>query len=606
MKAHVPSTLSELFERTALRHPTAVAVSDGDARLTYRELEEATRASARELIARGVSPGDTVAVHMPRGVPVVVAVLAILRAGAAYLPIDEVYPAQRRDQMLRDGAVTHVLVAPGWVERMAQTGLSVLEWPSTPSGPAADGPCGDVDGRATVPSASLAPSQPAGAACVLFTSGSTGTPRAVVLEHRQMVDFALADALPLLRPGDRTAQSSSISFDTFTFEVWRSFAGGAEVVVVPGIPELMETDLGKELRRRRITAMLAPAIALNHLARHDREALSGLRLLCSGGDVLLPATCRALREGGFTGELFNLYGPTEATVACSGFPVIDIALLGEQVPIGHSFGRARLHVLDERLRPVPAGVPGDLYVGGPGVGRGYLGRPGLTARRFVADPFAGDGTRMYATGDRVRSGEDGALEYLGRTDSQVKIRGHRVEPQEVERALCRYEAVSEAAVLSDGEPGEKRLVAFVVVGRENFLLRELRGHLRATVPAHLVPAEIIVLDAMPTDAHGKRDRHRLADMLGDHASRRNRYVAPRTDTERFLATIWEDLLNVESVGVLDDFFTLGGHSLLAVRVRLLLRRQLDVPVTPEALFEHSVLEEQARLIDGLRKEALTP
>ncbi|MFJ5294438.1 amino acid adenylation domain-containing protein [Streptomyces sp. NPDC088348] len=606
MKAYAVGTLTELFEQTALRHPTAVAVSDGDARLTYWELEEATRASARELIARGVSPGDTVAVHMPRGVPVVVAVLAILRAGAAYLPIDEVYPAPRRDQMLCDGAATHVLVAPGEVERVARAGLSVLEWPPVSSGLAADGSLDDVDGRVAEPSASLALARPTGAACVLFTSGSTGTPRAVVLEHRQMVDFAVADTLPLLGPGDRTAQSSGISFDTFTFEVWRSFAGGARVVVVPGIPELMESDLGKELRRRRITAMLAPAIALNHLARHDREALSGLRLLCSGGDVLLPATCRALRDGGFTGELFNLYGPTEATVACSGFPVIDTALLGEQVPIGHSFGSARLHVLDERLRPVSPGVPGDLYVGGPSVGRGYLGRPGLTARRFVADPFAGDGTRMYATGDRVRSGADGALEYLGRTDSQVKIRGHRVEPQEVERALCRYESVVEAAVLSDGELGEKRLVAFVVVGRDDFLLRELRSHLRAAAPAHLVPGEIIVLEAMPTDAHGKRDQRRLADMLGDHASRRNRYAAPRTDTERLLATIWEDLLKVESVGVLDDFFTLGGHSLLAVRVRLLLRRQLDVLVTPEALFEHSVLEEQARLIDRVRKEALTP
>lgn len=367
----------------------------------------------------------------------------------------------------------------------------------------------------------------------------------------------------------------------------------------------METDLGKELRRRRITAMLAPAIALNHLARHDREALSGLRLLCSGGDVLLPATCRALREGGFAGELFNLYGPTEATVACSGFPVTDLASLREQVPIGRAFGGARLHVLDERLRPVPAGVPGDLYVGGAGVGRGYLGRPGLTARRFVADPFTGDGSRMYATGDRVRAGQDGALEYLGRTDSQVKIRGHRVEPQEVERALCRFDAVSEAAVLSDGAPGERRLVAFVVA-QETFVLRALRAYLKATVPAHLVPAEIIVVEAMPTDAHGKRDRRRLTESLGDHASRRNRYVAPRTATERFLATVWEDLLNIESVGALDDFFTLGGHSLLAVRVRVLLRRELDVPVSPEALFEHSVLEDQARLIDGLRKEALTP
>lgn len=242
---------------------------------------------------------------------------------------------------------------------------------------------------------------------------------------------------------------------------------------------------------------------------------------------------------------------------------------------------------------------------GKGVGRGYHGRPGLSAARFVADPFAADGSRMYATGDRVARDADGVVSYLGRIDNQVKISGHRVEPLEVEQHLLRCSEISEVAVTATGEAGARRLVAFVVP-REGtrLVLRELRAELSRDVPAHLVPAEIIVLETMPADLHGKRDWSALLDVRGDRAARRGAYAPPSTETERFLAGVWEDLLAVEDVGRGDDFFALGGHSLLAVRVRLQVGRRLRVEVSPEALFEHSVLEHQARLIDTLRTEAV--
>jgi len=583
MTEPTPRTLVDLVARTVARHPHAPAVRDADKQLDYTQLTAAAAALAATLAEAGVGPEDRVGIYLPRSADVVVAVLGVLTAGAAYVPVDDKYPDARRDHLLGSAGPRVVLTAPGWAARLAHLGLPVLEWDGGLAAETGEAPAVRISGTH--------------AACVLFTSGSTGEPKGVVLEHRQMAAFALDPALPELGPGERTAQASGISFDTFTFEVWRSLAGGAEIVVVPSIPELMSADLRKELRRRRITAMLAPAIALNHVTRYDREAFSSLSLLCSGGDVLLPQTCAELRAGGFTGRLFNLYGPTETTVACSGQPIGDEPDYAGQVPIGHEFAGARLSVLDEQLREVAPGEPGELYVGGAGVGRGYLDRPDHTAVRFVPDPRSGPGARQYATGDRVRRRADGALEYLGRADAQVKIRGVRVEPREVERVLCTHPDLREAAVVAEGEAGDRRLVAAVVPDSERVKLRAVREFLAAEVPEQLVPAEFVVLEAMPLDAHGKRDLAALGALIRDRANRRAPYVPAGTDTERFLAGLWEDLLAVEGIGRDDDFFTLGGHSLLAVRVRMALQRKLNVTVSPESLFANSVLSEQASMVD---------
>jgi amino acid adenylation domain-containing protein len=581
-----PATIPELLARTAGTHAELPAVSDDQTRLTYGELAQRVDAVAGALIERGVRPEDRVGVHLSRGVGAIVAVLGILRAGAAYVPVDTSYPKRRREQMIKAGRLRLIVTEPDWDERLSHLDVptAALDWAG-------------LDRPATPPPDAVRPDS---AACVLFTSGSTGEPKGVVLEHRQMAAFALDAALPALGPGDRVAQASSLSFDTFTFELLRGIAGGAQLVVMPSMADLIGADLMRQLRRSRITAMLAPAIALNHLARHDREAFASLRVLCSGGDVLLAETCRELRAGGFAGDLRNLYGPTEATVACSGYEIGDLPTTSARVPIGQPLEGARLYVLDDELAPVPAGQPGELYVAGAGVGRGYLDQPALTAQRFVADPFAADGSRMYATGDKVRTDPDGALEYLGRTDNQVKISGHRVEPAEVERALYEHPDTSEVAVTAVGSAGELRLVAFVIPAVDGLAPAKLRAFLAERLPEAYVPAEFIVLESMPLDAHGKRDWIQLQDLAAERAQRRRQFEAPRTDTERYLVQLWEELLRVEGISVHDDFFGLGGHSLLAARGRMRIQRDLATSLPPQAVFENSVVADLAGVIDRNR------
>jgi amino acid adenylation domain-containing protein len=591
VSAHQPATLPELLARTVGIHPGRPAVSDQDTRLSYAELASRAQALADELIQLNVQAGDRVGIYLPRGVGAVVTVLGVLQAGAVCVPIDASYPNRRRDQMMSSGRLRLVLTERDWASRLSHLPAEIIEldWRALEPRPA--------------PPRGRPRAEPGSAACILFTSGSTGQPKGIVLEHRQIVAFATDTAIPAVGPGDRMAQSSSLSFDTFTFELWRSVAGAAEVVVMPPIADLISADLPRQLRRQRITAMLAPAIALNHLVRHDREAFASLRMLCSGGDVLLADTCRELRAGGFTGTLLNMYGPTEATVACSAQPVHELPEQCSRVPIGYPLASARLYVLDDGLAPVPSGTAGELYVGGAGVGRGYLDQPGYTARRFVADPFAGDGSRMYATGDRVRTDPDGALEYLGRADSQVKVSGHRVEPVEVERALNQHPDVHEVAVAGVGETGDVRLVAFVIPAADGLSPGHLRSYLAQRLPGPYVPAEFIVLDAMPLDSHGKRDWAQLREIGLDRSRRRRPYEPPRTETERCLVQLWEELLHVEAIGVHDDFFALGGHSLLAARGRMRIQRDLEIALPPQAVFENSVVEDLAEVIDRARSAA---
>jgi amino acid adenylation domain-containing protein len=583
------TTLVELVARTTERLPNAAAVSDDDTQVSYAELAARSDALAGVLADHGVRAGDHVALFLTRGVDAVAAVIGVLKAGAAYLPIDTQYPPARRNQMIATGRVRCIVASPGLGERLDNPPAEVLEWSGE-------------DWPHDEPVLPVPPPRPEDAACVLFTSGSTGEPKGIVLEHRQIAWFASTDSLPTLQPGDRTAQASSVGFDTFTFEVWRTLAGGAEIAVTPPFRHLLSGDLGRELRRRRITAMLAPAVAVNHVVRYDRDAFASLKLLCSGGDVLLPSTCRELLAGGFAGRFFNLYGPTETTVACTGYEVTEATVDGDTVPIGHALDGAELYVLDGDMRQVPDGEPGELYVGGAGVARGYLDRPGLTTERFVLSPFDPEG-RLYRTGDRVRRRpEDGALEYLGRTDNQVKIGGLRVEPAEIEREIRGFGWVEEAAVAAVGDDDRRRLVAFLVPAGQ-LVLRELRKYLGERLPEQLVPHDFVVLDAMPTDSHGKRDSRQLLQAHEDRNRARSDYVEPGDDVERYLAGLWEDLLVTERVGSQDDFFALGGHSLLAVRARVTIRKDLGVSLNPETLFEHSVLEELAAAIRAAHRSA---
>ncbi|QYX79585.1 amino acid adenylation domain-containing protein [Streptomyces akebiae] len=583
-----PGTLVELFRNTARRHPDRPAVSDDTTSLSYAELDRRSTMVAALLRERGVGPEHRVAYHLRRGAPVFVTLLGILKAGAAYVPVDTRYPDARRDLMLTESRPTLVITDPGQSAGVASAGTDVWEF--------------DLDGLAE-PRQPLPDVHHENVACLLFTSGSSGTPKGVMLEHRNIVHFATNPALPALTPKDRVGHVSSLSFDAFHFETWCAFAAGAEIVVLPTMPDLLTGDIGRELRRRRVTAMLVPTMALNHVVKEDRDAFATLRVLHTGGDVILPEACRQLLSGSFSGEFYNLYGPTEGTTACSAHRIAGVPDGEDDVPIGRELAGTELLVLDASLEAVPDGTVGELHILGAGVARGYLARPGLTAERFLPDPHS-TGNRMYATGDLVLRGSDGALRYVGRADDQVKIRGYRVEPREVERILTRHPQLQEVAVLTAGTGTDRHLVA-LVVPHDEVSLRELRAYAQEAMPDYMVPSSLVKVAEIPANDHGKRDTGRLAEILDAHLRHRADHVQPRDETEKFLAELWSELLAVEEIGVHDDFFALGGNSLLAFRMQRRLVRELAVDISAREILTTSELGALAGIVRMRREESAT-
>ncbi|WP_222718757.1 non-ribosomal peptide synthetase [Actinokineospora xionganensis] len=572
-----------MFAASVAAHADRPAVSDDEQTLTYAQLDTRADRLAAALLARGVRAQDRVGLYLDRSVDVLVAILGILKAGGAYVAVDTRYPDARRDHMLVNSQSRLVITRPEWQATLAHLELETIGLRGEPAEAAG--------ARMAV--------EPDWAASVLFTSGSSGQPKAILLEHRNLCSFATNPSLPALAPKDRVGQISSLSFDAFHFEMWSALAAGAEVVVLPPVPELLAVDFRRELKRRRITAMLVPTMVVNQVVHEDRDAFAALRLLQVGGDVLLPAACRDVLDGEFSGELYNLYGPAEITTACTAHRVTTADTDRDSIPIGRPLAGVTVRVLTPELREAGPGEIGEIHVGGPGLAREYLGQPELTAERFVRSPFADDTTRLYRTGDLARVAEDGVLEFIGRVDDQVKVRGYRVEPGEVERALTRHRDVREVAVLSIGSDDDKRLVAFVVLAG-SLTLQRLREYAEAELPDFLVPSHFVRLREMPVSEHGKRDSAALQALLRDHHERTRRRVALVTDTEKRLAAIWAELLGVEEVGRDEDFFSLGGHSLLAFRMNSRMKRELDVSFEMTVILRNSVLADLAARIDEER------
>ncbi|MEV7630710.1 amino acid adenylation domain-containing protein, partial [Actinoplanes sp. NPDC089786] len=522
-----PATLPELVGRWS-EEP---AVSGGGRCLSYRGLDEAANAVAWSLVGSGVRPGDVVALMLPRSVDLVVALLGVVKAGAAYLPVDPELPAERVALMTAGAALTVTEPFPG---------------------------AGRVDAPAVVVG-------PSSAAYVIYTSGSTGVPKGVVVAHLGLTALASAQIRRFgVDASARVLQLSSPSFDAMMMELTMAFGAGAELVIAPAGP-MAGAELGELLARERITHTLIPPSVLATVPETD---LPDLRTLAVGGEACPPALVERWAVGR---RMVNAYGLTEATVVST----LSDDLEAGRVPIGRPIAGTRAYVLDERLRPVPPGVPGELYVGGVGVALGYLDRPGLTAERFVADPFGGPGSRIYRTGDVVRWGADGQVEFAGRADDQVKIRGLRVEPGEIEAALTAHPLVGQAAVIARDDT----LVGYVTGTAGP---AELRRHLSGRLPGYLVPAAIVALDRLPLTVHGKLDRAALPAprTAAGPASR-----GPRSPEEQILAELFADVLGRTSVGVDDDFFALGGHSLLATRLAGRVRATLGREMPIRALFE---------------------
>uniref|UniRef100_UPI0014701D2F non-ribosomal peptide synthetase n=1 Tax=Peterkaempfera griseoplana TaxID=66896 RepID=UPI0014701D2F len=568
--AEVPSaSVPELFEAQAVRTPDAVAVVSGDVRLTYAELDARADRLARHLAGLGVGPESVVAVCLERGGDLMAALLGVLKAGAAYLPVEPEYPAERIAFMLEDVAPAAVLAsastagslpssAPVLVLDSAET-LAALE--------ALDGaPLGD--GERT-------PALPGHPAYVIYTSGSTGRPKGVTVTHKGFANTVAALARFGAGPGSRVAQFASASFDNFALEWSLALTTGAALVVVPAARRL-GSELSSFLAEESVThASLPPAV----LAGMDAESVGAQLVLEVGGEACPPEVVERWAAGRL---MFNTYGPTETTVDAVSWTCRPGA---DHVPIGRPIGNTRAFVLDEFLSPVPAGVAGELYLAGDGLARGYVRRAGLTAERFVACPFEA-GTRMYRTGDLARWNDERELVFAGRADEQVKIRGFRIEPGEIEAVVAEHPGVAQAAVVARGDaPGDRQLVAYVVPvdGRHEAagaLPEAVRARVAERLPAYMVPSAVVVLDALPLTVNGKLDRRALP--APEYTAGNGR--GPSNAREEVICAAFAEVLGLEGVGVDDDFFALGGHSLLTIRLVEALRAQ-GVPVSVRALLD---------------------
>jgi amino acid adenylation domain-containing protein len=581
-----------LFEARAARAPETRAVELGGTVLTYAGLDARAGALARRLREAGVGVEARVGVAMERSAELVVALLGILKAGAAYVPLDPSYPAERLAFMLEDAGVAALVVSGEVPAALRGFGGPVI--PLSPD----DEVVGDAgEESADVPAEALA--------YVVYTSGSTGTPKGIGIPHRAVARLVRNTEYLPFAADERIAQLSNASFDALTFEVWGALLNGGTLVGIGRDTVLDPGALADALRRERITAAFVTTALFNQVARARPDGFGALRHLLFGGEACDPEAVRAVREsGGAPGRLLNVYGPTESTTFATWHRVASVPAGAATVPIGVPLANTTAHVLDG-ARPCNLGEPGELHLGGDGVARGYLGQPGMTAERFVPDPFsATPGARLYRTGDRVRRREDGALEFLGRVDQQVKVRGFRIEPGEVEAALRALPAVAEAAVVVRADGGEKRLVAYVVpAGGEAPSAAALRDALAGRLPDYLVPTAFVALDAIPLTPNGKVDRRALP---APGAGAEEAFAAPRTPTEAALAAIYGEVLGTERVGVEDDFFLLGGHSLLAAQVVSRVRRAFGAEVPLRAVFEAPSVRRLAARVDALRGTGEAP
>ncbi|MGW1433147.1 non-ribosomal peptide synthetase [Streptomyces sp. NPDC002431] len=558
------STIPERFAEQASARPDKAAVVDGANCLTYAELDLRSDRLAHLLRERGVGNETRVGVVLDSGHEMITALLAVLKAGGAYVPVNPGYPRRRQADMLADAGVSVVVRAEDVRTAAARDTVGGVE---------------PVSG-------------PRSLAYILFTSGSTGRPKGVMIEHRSVLSLVCGGDVVPLGPDEQIAQVADPSFDAFTYEVWGALLNGATLVVVPREVVLAPAELKRTLDTHRITTLILTSALFTEVMADRPDSFGGLRNLVVGGDVLNVARVRQLtsRAAADRPDRFvNGYGPTEATVFAVCGPVGTVPADATAVPIGGPVANASCYVLDKDLEPVPDGSTGELFISGPGVGRGYVGRPEETRERFLPDPFADEPRAvMYRTGDLVGI-RAGTLDFVGRVDNQVKIRGYRVEPGEVEAILATHPGIRQAAVVVDESTGDRRLVAHVVPTTTGSAPDGLREFLAGVLPEWMVPAAFAVMPRLPLTATGKIDRLALQGL--PTAAPNADAEAPRTDLERRLAATTADILGLASVGLTDDFFALGGHSLLAMRLVSRVNDRFDADVDLGAfLYDPTVLK----------------
>ncbi|MDQ7758657.1 amino acid adenylation domain-containing protein [Xanthomonas sontii] len=583
----------QLFEMQARSQPDALAISYQGTHLSYAELNARANRVAHALIALGARPDTLIAICMQRSVDMIVAVLAVLKSGAAYVPLDPSYPVERLQFMLNDSRPMVLLTQSALAATMPAIHAPVLLLDEEDASWAMQ-PCTDPDTREI----GQTPDQ---LAYMIYTSGSSGLPKGVLVEHRSLCNLVAAqiDSL-LLTPQSRVLQFVSFSFDVCISEIAMALCSGASLhlahpdALIPGQP-LIET-----LRRKRISHVSLPLPALAALPTD--VPLDDLHTIIVGGDVCPSSLARQWSSGR---KFFNVYGPTEATVSATSFAYVDT--IGNALPIGTPLPNVRIYILDDMLRPAPSGVVGEIYIGGVGVARGYWARPELNEARFLPDPFGLDAdARMYKTGDLGRWLADGNLEFCGRNDFQVKIRGFRIELGEIEMRLTRCEGVRDAIVDARNDVhGQKRLVAYASAQQGKTLTAAaLRGELAQALPDYMLPSSYVVMERFPLTPNGKIDRKALpAPEAADQAA--SEYLPPQGDIEQVVANIWQQLLGLARVGRNDHFFELGGHSLLAAQVISRLRQMLSVEVQLREIFARPILSDFATAVETARSASIS-
>ena len=600
-----PVCIQQLFEAQAERTPESIAVVSGEQSLTYRALNARANQLAHHLQKLGVGPETPVGVCLERSAELAVALLGVLKAGGAYVPVDPHYPAERLAFMLKDSSVPVLLTQKHLLKTLPALSIEIVCVDDQAQ--LADEQAGALKRN---PSSTVTPEN---LAYVIYTSGSTGWPKGVQVRHETVIHLFAATRNQLgFREGDIWTVVHSNAFDFSVWEIWGSLLQGGTLVVVPLEVVQSPADFYDLLCAQRVTILNQTPSALRELLRSRAQARTvdrdwSVRLIVCGGDALDQELAAQLSELGI--PVWNFYGPTESTVWTTCGLVTQTEVSANLNSIGHPIADLQVYLLDRQLQLVPNGVAAELFIGGAGLARGYLNRPELTAEKFIPNPFSAQpGSRLYRTGDLVRRQRDGKLEFAGRIDTQVKLRGFRVELGEIEAALSQHPYIAQAVViLREDRPGDKTLVAYLVAkDGKTFDAGELRKYLQVSLPDYMVPAAFVTLEAMPLTPNKKVDRRLLPSPDYSTAEQSSGFVAARTPIEEIVADIWARVLGLEKVGVNDNFFALGGHSLLATQVMSRLHDAFQVDLPLRALFEHATVAGLAETIEDaqLREEGL--
>jgi len=569
-------SICDAFRDQVLLTPDHTAVIDGERRITYRELFERGNQLANYLLSQGITPEDRVGICMGRSLEMIVSIIGVLRAGAAYVPVDLKYPAERIRFMLED------------------TDVKLLMGTSDVAELAAGYPTCYIDSLSHLPLSEPAVTVPADAlAYIIYTSGSTGRPKGVMVEHKGIVSLSKADGRRYaIQPSSRFSVMASASFDGIVWEIYTGLLNGATLVIIGDDIRFEEEKLADYFQSACITHCFITTGMAPVFTQNDTYKNSSLQYLLAGGDQL-----KLNRNNSLPYQLMNMYGPTENTVF-STYYAVQRDEKTELPPIGKPVANSRCYILDRHMQPCPVGIAGELFVTGPGLARGYLNLPDLTAEKFIADPFH-PGERIYRTGDLARWLEDGNIEFMGRIDQQVKIRGYRVEPGEIAHVLLQITGIQDAIVVpAQMENGPQYLVAYIV-SVNPYTTTEIKNLLSARLPEYMVPAHFILLEQMPLTHNGKVDRGMLPAPLALQPETAGNYVPPRTGTEERLVSIFQQVLPLDRIGIKDNFFDLGGNSMLLMKIRTAIRKEFEVPLQAKDLMRLLTIEELAVAIDGL-------